>query len=68
KIGQLLKVLQESPSVLRLSYLAEIESESLVRSRLKALKGAIAKRWTKEDNNYHLTIESEVFWRRGSPP
>ena len=68
KIGQMLKVLQESPAVLRLSYLADIESESLVRSRLKVLKGAIAERWNKEDRNYHLTIESEVFWRRGSPP
>ncbi|MDX2479505.1 MAG: hypothetical protein QNK24_04105 [Desulfuromusa sp.] len=67
KIVQLVKVLQESPSVLRLSYLADIESVSLVSSRIKALKALLAERW-KEDRGYRLTIESEVFWRRGSPP
>ncbi len=68
KIGQLLKILQESSSLLRLSYLADIESERLVNRRIKALKSAIVKGWSREGNKYNLTIESEVFWRRGSPP
>lgn len=68
KIDQLLKVLKESPAVLRLSYLADIETEGLVRSRLKTLKAEISKHWDRQSDNYHLTIETEVFWRRGGPP
>ncbi len=47
KIGQLLKILQESPSLLRLSYLADIESERLVNRRIKVLKSAIVKGWSR---------------------
>jgi len=54
--------------VLRLSYLADIESKRLVRSRLKALKSEISELWDRDDDNYRLTIETEVFWRRGGPP
>ncbi len=68
KIAQLLQVLKESPSVLRLSYLADVESEKLVHDRLKALKEQIAERWERDENGYRLTIETEVFWRRGGPP
>jgi len=64
RIDLLLKALRKGPSVLRLSYLAEVEDEALVQKRLKALKKEISGRW----DGYPLTIESEVFWRRGSPP
>jgi len=65
RIDLLLKELRKAPSVLRLSYLAEVEEKGLVEDRLKALKKEIDRRW---DGAYRLTIESEVFWRRGSPP
>jgi hypothetical protein len=68
KIDQLLKALKEAPSVLRLSYLADIEPEDLVRKRIKKLKAEINDQWNREDDGYRLTIETEVFWRRGSPP
>ncbi len=68
KIEQLLTVLKESPAVLRLSYLADIENKGLVSRRLESLKAEISKRWNRQDDNYHLTIETEVFWRRGGPP
>lgn len=67
EIDQLLKELRKSPSVLRLSYLADIEPEALVRSRIKMLKAEINNRWKSEDGSYNLTIETEVFWRSGSP-
>jgi len=67
KIDQLLAELKKSPSVLRLSYLADIEPETLVRSRIKMLKTEIKNRWRSDEENYNLTIETEVFWRRGSP-
>jgi large repetitive protein len=68
KLDQLLQLLQETPSVLRLSYLADVESQGLVNRRLKALKAEIARRWEQTGSDYRLTIETEVFWRRGAPP
>ena len=68
KFDQLLAELKKSPSVLRLSYLADVEGEGLVKERLKALKKEIAREWGKVDGGYRLDIETEVFWRRGGPP
>jgi ribosomal protein L17 len=38
-----------------------------VRKRLKALKKEIATQWNRSNGGYELVIETEVFWRRGSP-
>jgi uncharacterized repeat protein (TIGR01451 family) len=65
RIGLLLKELRKAPSVLRLSYLADAENRGLVEDRLKALKKEITEKW---NGGYRLTIETEVLWRRGSPP
>ncbi|MBI1920965.1 MAG: DUF11 domain-containing protein [Geobacter sp.] len=65
RIGLLLKELRKAPSVLRMSYLADVEDRGLVEDRLKALKKEINGKW---DGGYPLTIETEVFWRRGAPP
>jgi len=65
RIGLLLKEMRKAPSVLRLSYLADTENGGLVEDRLKALKKEITEKW---DGGYPLTIETEVFWRRGAPP
>jgi uncharacterized repeat protein (TIGR01451 family) len=67
KIKQLLEHLKQQPSVLRLTYLADVERKGLVKHRLKALKKLIAKRWDLVDGGYTLVIETEVFWRRGAP-
>jgi uncharacterized repeat protein (TIGR01451 family) len=64
----LLEKLQEAPSVLRLSYLAENEDPGLVEKRLKTIKAQIANDWARQYGDYELTIETEVFWRRGAPP
>ena len=63
----LLDELKKARSVLRLSYLAEIESEGLVKQRLEALKREIAASWKREGGQYDLAIETEVFWRTGAP-
>jgi large repetitive protein len=68
KIGQLLTELHKAPAVLRLSYLADIEREGLVKQRLEALKQEITRQWALTNGGYRLTIETEVFWRRGGPP
>jgi uncharacterized repeat protein (TIGR01451 family) len=67
KIAQLLEELKMAPSVLRLSYLGDVESKGLVKERLETLKEKITKQWKQSDVGYRLTIETEIFWRRGSP-
>ena len=67
KIDRLIEELKRGPAVLRLSYLADVEREGLVRERLKALKKEIARQWDRAGGGYQLTIETEVFWRRGGP-
>jgi hypothetical protein len=67
KISQLLEELKKAPSVLRLSYLGDVERKSLVRERLEALKKNITKQWKQSDGGYRLTIETDIFWRRGAP-
>ena len=68
RVELLLTELKKAPSVLRLSYLAETETEGLVDTRLDLLKSEITNLWKKKKGKYDLTIETEVFWRTGSPP
>jgi len=67
RIDRLLAELKKAPSILRLSYLADIEREGLVHKRLRALKKEISGLWKKSGGGYRLLIETEVFWRRGAP-
>jgi hypothetical protein len=64
----LLAELRKAPSVLRLSYLADVEDEQLVQRRLNAVKQQILNAWKAADASYALEVEPEVFWRRGGPP
>lgn len=64
----LLEELRKEPSVLRLSYLAEVEDEQLVERRLKVVKQQVLDAWRALDCCYQLTIEPEIFWRLGGPP
>jgi hypothetical protein len=67
RIDLLMTELQKDPSVLRLAYLGENEAESEVDDRLAAVEELIAERWKALDCCYRLTIETEVFWRKGNP-
>jgi len=67
RIDQLLGELKKAPSVLRLSYLGDVERKSLVQKRLEALKKIITEKWKQSGDDYRLTIETEIFWRRGGP-
>jgi hypothetical protein len=67
KITQLIEELIKAPSVLRLSYLGDVERKGLVQRRLEALKKKIIKQWKQSAGGYRLAIETEVFWRRGAP-
>jgi uncharacterized repeat protein (TIGR01451 family) len=68
RIGLLLNELRRAPSTLRLSYVADIEDPELVDQRLAAMKKQVMEAWQALDCCYRLTIEPEVFWRRGGPP
>jgi large repetitive protein len=68
RVDVLLGELRKAPSVLRLSYVADTEDAALVERRVQALKRQLAESWDVEKDRYVLTIEPEVFWRRGAPP
>jgi uncharacterized repeat protein (TIGR01451 family) len=68
RLDVLLAELRKAPSRLRLSYVADTEDASLVERRMQAVKRQLTEAWDAEKDSYLLTIEPEVFWRRGAPP
>jgi uncharacterized repeat protein (TIGR01451 family) len=68
RVDVLLSELRKARSVLRLSYVADTEDAGLVERRMQALKRQLTEAWDTEKDHYVLTIEPEVFWRRGAPP
>jgi hypothetical protein len=67
RFAVLLEELQRAPAVLRLSYIADTEDAELVEERVEAIERQLTEAWG-ADEGYALTIEPEVFWRRGAPP
>ena len=68
RLDTLLEELRKAPAVLRLSYIADIEDAALVERRMSTVKRQLTEAWKAQNNGYVLTIEPEVFWRRGAPP
>lgn len=64
----LLEELVKAPATLRLSYVADVEDAGLVERRLEVVRAQITEAWRSLGSSYRLTIEPEVFWRRGGPP
>ena len=50
------------------SVVADMEDASLVNRRVEAVKQQLTEAWEATPEGYPLTIESEIFWRRGAPP
>ena len=67
RLGLLLDELKRAPAVLRLSYVADLESESLVNQRLEDLKDRIMDSWRASGSGYELIVEPEIHWRLGGP-
>ena len=67
RLGLLLDELKRAPAVLRLSYVADLESESLVNQRLDQLKDRIMQTWQETGSDYELIVEPEIHWRLGGP-
>jgi hypothetical protein len=68
RLNLLLEELRKAPSVLRLSYIADTEDAALVERRMESVKQQLTEGWDAANYGYVLTIEPEVFWRRGAPP
>ena len=68
RLNRLLEELRKAPAVLRLSYIADTEDEALVERRMEAVQRQLTEAWGAAKDSYALTIEPEVFWRRGGPP
>ena len=68
RLDLLLAELRKSRSILRLSYVADVEDARLVDRRLEAVAKAIRDAWRAANCCYELTIEREIFWLRGGPP
>jgi uncharacterized repeat protein (TIGR01451 family) len=68
RLDLLLDELRKAPAVLRLAYVADTEDAALVERRVEAIKRQLTQEWKTANNSYALTIEPEVFWRRGAPP
>jgi uncharacterized repeat protein (TIGR01451 family) len=67
RLDLLLEELRKGPAVLRLSYVADMEDADLVERRLQAVQRHLTEAWDAAAG-YPLTIEPEIFWRRGAPP
>ena len=63
RVDRLIEELEAGPSILRLSYVADVEDAGLVDRRLAATREYFESRWQHEP----LRIESDVFWRLGQP-
>jgi hypothetical protein len=68
RVDMLVAELRKEPAVLRLSYVADTEDAALVERRVEAIKRQLIEAWGAAKDSYALTIEPEVFWRRGGPP
>ncbi|MGW8248521.1 MAG: isopeptide-forming domain-containing fimbrial protein, partial [Acidiferrobacterales bacterium] len=66
-IDQVIDQLKEGPSVLRISYLGDAETASMVNARIKNVRSMIGDKWKALNPKYDLAVETEVFWRRGNP-
>ncbi|MEP1766679.1 MAG: SdrD B-like domain-containing protein [Sulfitobacter sp.] len=56
----LLKKVEKTPSVIRISYFTNGEDKKLALKRVKALEGLIAKRW-KRIGHYKLIVETDIL-------
>jgi hypothetical protein len=68
RLDVLLGELRKGPAVLRLSYVADTEDAALVKKRVAAVERQLREAWKAAKGPYELTIEPEIFWRRGGPP
>ncbi len=67
RVDDLLSLLRQEVSVLRIAYLADFETAALAEKRLARIKSLVAERWASFKCCYNLIIEEELYWRTGKP-
>ena len=67
RLNLLIEELAKGPAILRISYLGDTESSGLASDRIEAIRDAIEKLREQQKCCDALTIETEIFWRRGRP-
>jgi uncharacterized repeat protein (TIGR01451 family) len=65
-LEKLIAELEKSDSILRLTYVADIEPKKLVEDRLETIEKRIRDAWAAQDRPA-IEIETEIYWRRGGP-
>ena len=68
RLNLLMDELKKGSSILRISYLADIEETGLVDDRIDVIKQEIMRLREEQNCCEVLTVETEIFWRRGGPP
>ena len=59
-VDQLIVILSQEPSVLRLTYQSGNEDPRLVRERVRAVSRLVEERWQQRDGRYRLEIEQRM--------
>ncbi|MEZ4334496.1 MAG: OmpA family protein [Myxococcota bacterium] len=65
-LAKLLDELDKGDSILRLTYIADVESKKLVERRLRAIERSVREAWAARGGEA-LEVETEIYWRRGGP-
>lgn len=65
RLHQLLALLRQEPSVLRLSYIDQTSDRRLATRRVDFLRDIIRQLWESNPNNYRLEIESRILTQTG---
>lgn len=66
-INEVVSQLKEGPSVLRLSYLGDAETNAMAKGRIEHVRKILLDQWEKLALDRELRVETELFWRRGRP-
>ncbi len=67
RLNLLVNELSKGAAILRISYLGDTESSGLVNDRIDAVRQKIMQLAEERNCCESLTVEVEIFWRRGSP-
>ncbi|GAA4531126.1 hypothetical protein GCM10023174_22110 [Chelativorans composti] len=65
RLAQLILILREEPSVLRLSYIDQNSERKLATRRVDFLRNTIQKLWQERPGNYRLEIEARILNQLG---
>jgi flagellar motor protein MotB len=66
-LQEVIEQLKTGPSILRLSYLGDAETNAMAKARVDQVRETVMTQWQALNLDHQLTVETELFWRRGKP-